>query len=83
MKQNEFKVGDMVYCVEPRDNLKYEQLYQIIDVGDTVVNVEGMTPAYYADRFKLAIPDNKLNRVLYPDFKAINGWLVEQRENYD
>jgi hypothetical protein len=46
------------------------------------VIVNGHKSPYFANRFLRAIPDNKLNRVLFPDYKGINGWLVEKRNVY-
>ena len=80
--KTKFKVGDYVYCVRPRDKLRYGELYQIAGLDGTLLGVKNHEPPYYADRFVHAIPDNKLNRVLFPDYRGVNGWLVEKRENY-
>lgn len=76
--KTKFKVGDYAYCIEPMDKLRYGKIYRIRGLDGILVGVENHEAPYYADRFIHAIPDNKLNRVLFPDYEEIDGWLVEK-----
>jgi hypothetical protein len=58
-----FNIGD-IYTVKSRS-----------EVGPLLF-FEGKSRGAYETQVKLAIPDNKLNRVLYPELKPKEGYLV-------
>jgi hypothetical protein len=80
-----FEVGDLVKVIESGESyLKKDNLYKIASVGNSglyvrvfeldrhnKINSEALGE-YFSSRFELAIPDTKLNRVLYPELTS-NG----------
>jgi len=82
-----FKIGDIVRAIEDHGHghhslikgmlykvshiTRFGNYVYVVDYADKVVR-ENEKGGFFTERFELAIPDTKLNRVLYPELTS-NG----------
>ena len=80
-----FKIGDMVECIDNsyyEDYLDVGKVYEILDergIGLIVVSI-GTNRVAFSHRFKLAVPNNPLSKVLYPNYKPTKCGLYLTKE---
>jgi hypothetical protein len=70
-------VGTISYKVDFL-NFNIGEVYTVTGIynGGKVLFFEGKTRGAFETQVRLAIPDTKINRVLYPELKPKEGYLV-------
>ena len=74
----DLRAGDYVTCVERgiSNELKEGQIYKVESIQNYHdIKVYGVLMSWSTPAYMLAIKDNKLNRVLYPELVPENGYL--------
>ena len=78
---NDFKVGDLVVCIDNSIHYMLEvgKLYKIRNVERWTVSLEGFHPhiPFFIDRFRKVkkAPDTKITRLLCKVYKEENGYI--------
>lgn len=83
-----FKVGDKVKFTYFDGDEGYFEMDKVYTVDDVVVGLNGPDSANiylvgiknmfaWESQLKLVVEDNAINRLLYPEYKIVNGYLEE------